>query len=570
MNLTKNLTIKLKLILSFIMIAILIGVVGIIGTLSLRNVNSKAAEMYDRNFQHVNEILSIKSNMAEIKSNILIIMYEKDNYKIEEAEKNITSALNENNKYTTDYQKSQMTGSESKAWTEFNDNAEKYNETREKVMVAVKSNNLDEAKRKYFEMIPLQTKMMYSLDKAIDINLSEAKLADEGILSTYISSNKIVITLTILGFVIAIIFGILISKSINDPLRKIKDFAERLAIYDFSMPIFIKRNDEFGQTGIALNKAQDNVNGLVREIVENSRDINASSEKLSAIAEELASKAMSIDEAVITISTGMQETSTEAERISATVEGVNSSINELSKKAMEGSDNANKSKKKAIEVKNNSKKSIDEMQKLSTEKEENMLMVIENGKVVHNIKIMADTIGSIAEQTNLLALNAAIEAARAGEQGKGFAVVADEVRKLAEQSSEAVTAIKDTIIKVQEAFNNSINTGNDILQFINTEVHEKFNAYGDTGNQYYSDSDFVSKMSEQIAIMSEEITVTVGQVNKLVQDMALTAQRSNEQVDTIKESVNETTKAIEHVALTSQNQAELAQKLNEMVQKFRI
>ena len=68
--------------------------------------------------------------------------------------------------------------------------------------------------------------------------------------------------------------------------------------------------------------------------------------------------------------------------------------------------------------------------------------LLKNGKVVDNIKIMADTIGSIAEQTNLLALNAAIEAARAGEQGKGFAVVAEEVRKLAEQSSQAVTGIQ--------------------------------------------------------------------------------------------------------------------------------
>ena len=192
-----------------------------------------------------------------------------------------------------------------------------------------------------------------------------------------------------------------------------------------------------------------------------------------------------------------------------------------------------------------------------------MLMAIEEGKVVDNIKVMADTIASISEQTNLLALNAAIEAARAGEQGKGFSVVAEEVRKLAEQSSQAVTGIQDTIIKVQDAFKNLSKNGSEVLKFINENVHQQFDYFGGIGNQYYNDSDFVSRMSE-------EITATIGQVSEAVQNMSETAQESSENAETIKTSIHETTKAVEQVALTAQNQAELAQKLNEMVHKFKL
>jgi len=570
MKFLSNVRVKTKLVGAFVIVSLLIGLVGGVGIVSLKKVSGNAESIYSQNLRVVYILTDMQANLERIRGNISELIYVKDAAKRAELEKSIQYDKDENNQYMSESESITISNDEKKAYELFKTNLIEYRTLRENVIKLVDEENFEEAAKQYLQIPNVTDTMFKGLDKLIELNLNEAKVANENIKTIDSTTNVIMLIISFIGFILAIMLGLILANDINKPLQVIKLFGEKLANYDLSHEFKVTRGDEFGETGAHLFKAQDNIRELVKTIIDNSQNMSATSEELSATVEEISSKAISIDEAVNNIASNMEESSAETEEISASIQEVDSSVNVLSQKAMDGSNNANTSKVKAKEVKDNSQKAIEESKKIFNEKQKKMMKAVEDGRVVENIKVMADTIASIAEQTNLLALNAAIEAARAGEQGKGFAVVAEEVKKLAEQSAEAVKNIQETIVKVQNAFKNSIDTGNDILEFININVQEQLSDYGKTGNQYYSDADFVSTMSENIAAMSEEITATVGQVSEAMQNMAETSQKSSEQAETIKESMNETTQALEHVALTAQNQAEIAQKLNEIIQKFKI
>ncbi|APM40101.1 methyl-accepting chemotaxis protein [Clostridium kluyveri] len=570
MNFLRNLKIKVKVIVSFIIVAVLIGVVGIIGTLSLKTMNMNSKSMYNNELIGTYILTDMNKNLIASKSDIIELIYVKDESRKSYLKNDIETNDNETEKYVVSYEKLSMNETQKQIWNTYKSQFKTYKSLKENIIGFVDEGNLEKAGEQYKQFLLTTDLMISNLDKLITKNLNQAKEFNLDTNSTYARTNKIMIVLIIIGLLIAVGLGTAMSIDVIGSLMKIKFLAQRLAVYDFSTPIVIKKGGEFADIGVALNTAQDNVNHLLRTIIENTQDMSASSEQLYATIEEVSTKIRDIDNEVNNIYGGIQETSASSEEITASVEEVDSSINELSEKATEGSNNANQSKQRAVEVQENGKASLEEVRNLYKENRENMVQSIKDGKVVDDIRVMADTILGIAEQTNLLALNAAIEAARAGEQGRGFAVVAEEVRKLAEQSSQAVTGIQNTIVKVQEAFKNLSKNGNQVLKFINENVNSQFIELENIGNKYYNDSDFVNKMSEDIASMSEELAATINQVSDAVQNMASTAQKSSESIEMIRDRINGTTREIEQVALTAQSQSEVTQNLNQIVQKFKI
>lgn len=390
------------------------------------------------------------------------------------------------------------------------------------------------------------------------------------------SSNliKIISIFILIGIIIISVVSLYFGSVISKPLIKITGIIKKSADFDLTEDedyrYLLKRKDEMGQLAEAFMTMKKQFVMLIKEMLKNSENMSLMSKELGDATNELSLKAKEIDKSIITISNEMEEVGAASEEISAATQEVDSSINILSDKAADSSKNVSNSKKTAMGIKSDGKTAVEETKRIYEEKKNKSLKAIEDGKVVENIKVMADTILSISEQTNLLALNAAIEAARAGEQGKGFAVVSEEVRKLAEESSQAVSNIYDTIKKVQDAFKSLSDNGKEVLNFMYENVYPQLKNMEDIGDMYYKDSEFVSKMSEEIAAMTEELTATMNELSKSAQGTASNVQKSAENTETIKANVYDTTIAIEKVGVAAKKQEQLSKELESMVKKFKL
>lgn len=571
MKFLKKSKVRTKLILQFTLVALFIAIVGIISILSLKVVTNNSEDMYNVGIQSVFVSDNIKQNLIQIEKDLLELVYVRDASQKTYLKNDIKTMSSKNEKNIVTLEKLKMSANEKQMWLDFTKQHHQYILIRENIIQFVDSNNLDEAVIQYEVMEEVNNNILKTLDKCINNSINKTNNINIKSNSIYIKNNITIGILMIACILAAIALGMFSSRNINNSLSKIESFAERLSKFNFSLPMNgIKGNDEFAKTGKALNIAQQNIKDLIKSLIENVQKVNVSNEELSRAVKELSLNSQNINNAVKDITLGIQETTSSSMQITASMEEVDSSVSELAGKATEGSGNANRSRERASEVQIKGESAILEVKSLYNEKKDRMVQAIEEGKVVGNIKVMADTIADIAGQTNLLALNAAIEAARAGEQGRGFAVVAEEVRNLAEQSGNAVTSIKDTIVKVQKAFKNLSDNSDEILKFINENVNPRMEQFGEMGSQYYSDANFVSKMSEEIAAMSEELNATINQVSETVNNMAESAQKSSENTKLIEESILKNTESITQIDSTTKGQEKLAQDLNEIIQKFQI
>ena len=568
----KDLKVKTKIIASFSIIIVLLFILSAVSINRINTFQDLFVDISKNSVKKVQSSYDIKGRVNRAFASYIVLVVSNNTEKGAEQERIFNESMKEYEEIYSDLKGMIVTEVGKKAIDEVGKEAEKSKEILSKFKETAKRTDLtnEDMAKGIGELEKAQNQWLEAIDGIIDATIKDKDNQSIKVNDILELTKSILVGSVIISLILSVILMYVLARDITRSLGKIKAFADRIAGYDFTTPIDENRKDEFGETALSLNKAQEDIKNLIKIIIENSEEISAGSEELYSTSEEMASKLGNINDGTKDIANSALESSAVAEEVTASSEEIASSSAQLSTKAMDGSNESASISERAIGVKNKAQEFNYEATKLYKEKEKNIVKAIEEGKVVEEISVMADAISSISDQTNLIALNAAIEAARVGEHGKGFAVVAEEVRRLAEQSSHTVSTIQVTVDKVKKAFDNlSMNTQG-ILQFIDEKVTKDYESFVHIGEQYNKDAQFLNGMSEDIAAMSQEINATIDQVATAIQGVADNTQGTAEHSSNILSNVEEATEAMKIVTETAKAQADLAQNLSELTQRFKL
>ena len=388
--------------------------------------------------------------------------------------------------------------------------------------------------------------------------------------------NAIVIKMFIVSGLIevAMIFlAIVFANYLIMPIRALTETLNVLSTGDFrntgDAKVNPNRNDEIGVMARAVTKLQDNVSTMISKVMTSAEHVAAASQQLTASADQSTTAINQVAESIVNVAGACTEQFAEVENATTKAEELKAHMGTFSKTLQESSKEIDHTNDAAVAGNKAVKNAVHEMERIETSVTASADVISQLGEESEKIGKIVDAISNIADQTNLLALNAAIEAARAGEHGRGFAVVADEVRKLAEQSQTSAKEISNLIGSIQIKSQDAVLAMQEGVANVKTGA----DAVDDAGKTFETISNritAVSKGSAQMAKIVEELVKSTDVITQSVEKINVKSREVASESETVSASGQQQSATMHEIADASRSLAEMAQQMQDVIGKFKI
>ncbi|WP_042142590.1 methyl-accepting chemotaxis protein [Paucisalibacillus sp. EB02] len=562
-NLFNFKTIRVKMLLAFSFVMILVILFSAFTLLSLNKINKNAEEIINKQLTLLIADEDISFDMAN-RTGLMraYFLYEDEKYR----------QLFENQTENSIALENQLLElSDSEETKELMDKKFQWGTLTDEAFAAYDRGDMD-------EVIRIMETQMSPLESEIISGFSEASTNRKEVITemgqSVIDNGQITIRISFFLSIAVIALGIFLAffsaNMMSKPIHKVLAKMKAISNGDLSQEAIKTNNrDEIAQLVHASNEMNDSIRGLLFQIQYVSETVSSQSEELTQSASEVRTGAEQIAMTMEELAHGTENQANSAGDLSS----VMSSFTKKTEEANDKGENIVTDSKDVLRLTNEGsnlmKTSTTQMRKIDQIVQDAVVKV--EGLETHTKQItnLVSVIRDIADQTNLLALNAAIEAARAGEHGKGFAVVADEVRKLAEQVSLSVNDITGIVTNIQRESTNvteSLQGGYKEVQ-IGTEKIES------TDETFAHISTAVTNMVENIETITDNlssIAASSQEMNSSIEEIAAISEESAAGVEQTSASAQQVSGSMEEVAGSSEQLAKLAEELNELVGKFKL
>ena len=378
----------------------------------------------------------------------------------------------------------------------------------------------------------------------------------------------------LMGIVVSVVLGIIISSSIANPIKKVTGVIKQTSQLDFrkndNMDKLINRKDE---TGVMAQAASEMIS-VLRELVSDMERIKTELQKNMDLLDEVMKEnnAISEDNSATTeeLAAGMQETSASTTMIVENIVAIQTNASDIHDMSEKEQSDAQQVMLRARQLRDDTVTSSDKAMQIYASMKQQTEAAVEKSKVVEKINELTNNIREISSQTNLLALNANIEAARAGEAGRGFAVVATEIGALANQTFETVDGINDIVSEVNDAVKNMTECLEVIMNFLEETVVSDYSSFKEVGEKYEEDAQTFAACMEHIYSEISELNSKINSITETVENVNYTITESATGINFIAEKSGEAvTKTLSGYERLRESEKEL-DVLKSLIDKFEV